>query len=284
MAAAPISIERQESRLFGYQLGDVIAEINEIRLAPGYRLDAQSLPRIGKRAGWFIVRNAQTRTVAAADGTTVIELRLELQLANSPKNPRMLSVPPFALRFTGPEARVETLPGLTIDAVPLGTGEIRTGMPDVLAPRAPPQIPIAGARAQLKTSAIAAALLGGWLILALAIRRWRPATPRPFAAANRDLRRLAKQALTLDGARAALQRVHRAFDQAAGHRLFGEGAEAYCRRVGADKALSDRTVEFFAQSRELFYRTDAAEVPHSLARDLAALCTAWQRFERRHPR
>jgi mxaA protein len=140
----------------------------------------------------------------------------------------------------------------------------------------------AAASRQLRLIGVASAVLGLWLIVAVLLRRWKPGAQRPVAAACADLRRLRKAAGSLDGARAAIQRVHRAFDQAAGHRLFADGVDAFCRRVGADEDLHRRSVDFYALSRALFFRTGISDVPAGLGQELADLCQAWRSFEKRH--
>ena len=284
LAMAPVTIERSDPRLFAYQLGDVIGERVLIRLAGGYSLDPQSLPRAGKRSGWFMIRSAQVlSSTPYSDGTSGVQLLIEVQLVNSPKTARALTVPPIALHFKGPEAREETIPGLTIDAVPLGTGEVRTGLPDIREPRAPARISLDTERGRLRWSLWLAAAFAAWFAVAMVFRRLGPKPQRPYADAARDLRTLLKSSETLEGARAAVQRVHRAFDQSAGHRLFGEGVPAYCARMGADASLQDRTIAFFALSQTLFFRTGAAEIPPGLGQELTELTHAWQRFEKRHP-
>lgn len=284
-AGQAVRIERQDPRLYGYQLGDVISEMVVIRLAPGLEFDPSSLPRAGKRAGWFMVRGSDVRAQPDSDGGTRIDLRLDMQLVNSPTQPRSLTIPAIALRFKGREPVSDTVPSLTIDAVPLGTGEIRTGLPDVRPAHAPPLIPTAQARQGLEGIEIAAAVLAGWLLLTLAVPLLRPRRLRPFAAAQRDLRRLLRGSASPDGARVAVQRLHRAFDEAAGQRLFAAGVPGFCRRLGADAELEQRTRDFFQASQTLFFATGEppAPVPSGLGRELAALCRAWRRFEGRHP-
>ncbi len=281
-AGPAVVLERVEPRLFGYQLGDVISQQVTLRLAPGVQFDPQSLPRAGKRAGWFMVRDSAFHTEPEADGGVLVALRLDMQLVNSPVTPRALTVPPVALRFKAAQPISETIPSLTIDAVPLDSGEVRTGLPDVRAPRPAPLIDTQPAQRQLHVLGIAAAVLLVWLLLTALLKALRPRALRPFAAAQRDLRRLLRAASSGEGAREAVQRLHRAFDQAAGQRLFGAGVPAFCHRLGADTELERRTVSFFATSQALFFQTGEVTVPEGLARELGELCRAWQRVEGRH--
>ncbi|MDE3011784.1 MAG: hypothetical protein KGI67_12940, partial [Pseudomonadota bacterium] len=166
---------------------------------------------------------------------------------------------------------------------------VRTGLPDVRPPRPAPLIDTGRVEQQLRGVTLAAALVAVWLLLVLAWQGLRPGRRTPFAAAQRDLRRLLRNATSLAGARAAVQRVHRAFDEAAGQRLFSAGVAAFCQRMGADATLEKRTESFFGVSQTLFFAVtgsgDAAPaaVPDGLARELAELCRAWRKFEGRHP-
>jgi mxaA protein len=281
-AAPPVVLERIEPRLFGYQLGDVISQQVTLRLAPGVQFDPQSLPRAGKRAGWFMVRGSEVHSDALPDGGTQVSLTLDMQLVNSPTTARTLTVPAVALRFKAAQAISETIPSLTIDAVPLDSGEVRTGLPDVRAARPAPLIDTRPEQHQLQLLGVAALALSVWLVLTLLWRVLRPRELSPFAAAQRDLRRLLRAASSGEGARAAMQRLHRAFDQAAGQRLFGAGVPAFCHRMGADSDLEQRTVAFFSTSQSLFFDTGDTSVPEGLVRELGELCRAWQRFEGRH--
>ena len=281
-AGPPVTIERSDPRLFAYQLGDVISEQITLRLAPGVQFDASSLPRAGKRAGWFTVRDSEVHTSPLTDGGSEVSVRLDVQLVNSPTTARTLTVPPVALRFKAAQPFTDTIPGLTIDAVPLGTGEVRSGLPDVRGARPAPLVDTRPFQDRLHMLGIAAAALACWVLASLLLRWLRPASLRPFAAAQRDLRRLLRAAGAADGAREAVQRLHRAFDQAAGQRLFGPGVPSFCHRMGADADLERRTVAFFTASQALFFDTGAVSVPAGLARDLGELCSAWKRFERRH--
>lgn len=282
-APPAVTIEREDPRLYGYQLGDVIDESVTLHLQPGYALDPQSLPRGGKRAGWFLVRGSSLRQATQADGSTRIDLHLEMQLTNSPTAARTLTVPAVALRFKGPQPLEETIPSLTIDAVPLATGEVRTGLPDVRETRPAPLIDTSRTRARLHWVGIAALLLAAWLAASLSWKRLAARRVRPFAQLQRDLRRLLPATVNGDGARNAVQRVHRAFDEAAGHRLFAAAVPAFCRARGADADLEARTVAFFATSQSLFFAVGDAPVPDTLGRELGELCRAWRRFEGRHP-
>ena len=282
-AELPVRIDRSEVRLFGYQLGDVLTEPIDVQLAPGYRLDVNALPKAGKRAGWFVLRAIRHEDHLLSNGGTRVHLEIEVQLVNAPKQAQTINVPPIALRFVGATTVNETLPSLAVDVVPLGTGELRSDLPEVRPLREAPLIDLEAAEGQLRWSGLVAAVAAGWLLLTAAARWLKPRDRRPFAQAARELRSLTRTAGSLEGARLAVQRVHRAFDQAAGHRLFAEGVSSYTHRVGADAGLQAQTEAFFQLSRQLFFAPDTAAPPADLGAQLKTLVQAWQRFERRHP-
>ncbi len=284
LAVVPVQLQRPDIRLFGYQLGDVIVEPIDLVLAPGYSLDPSSLPRAGKRAGWWTLRNVRSQSAPDAQGGTRLHLDIEVQLVNAPKVPQIINVPPIALRFKGgPTPYTEIVPSLTVDVVPLGTGQVRSDLPDMRGLRPAPLVDDSAARERLHLVGMAGAGLAAWLLLALAVQLLRPRRLRPFAHAARELRRLLKAMDQPDGARTAMQRMHRAFDEAAGQRLFAEAVSDWCHRLGADAALHAQTVQFFARSRTLFFEPEQNGVPAGLRDELRSLARAWQQFERRHP-
>ena len=282
-AAPAVQIQRDDVRLFGYQLGDVVTESVDIQLAPGYVLDASSLPKAGKRAGWFTLRAIRQQDHPLTNGGTRVHLDIEVQLVNAPKQAQTVNVPPIALRFKGATTVTETIASLAVDVVPLGTGELRADLPELRPLRAAPLINLDEANRQLQWTGVAAATGLLWLLLTLTVRALKPRARRPFAQAARELRPLLRASQSLEGARQAVQRVHRAFDQAAGHRLFTEGVSAYTDRVGADAKLQAQTRDFFQLSRQLFFAPETAGAPADVATQLRTLVKAWQHFERRHP-
>ena len=280
---APVTIEREDPRLYGYQLGDVITENAYIGLASGYHFDPQSLPKNGKRAGWFMVRASHYSEQALADGSAVGKLTIEMQLINSPSSVRSLTIPPISLKFKGPQNLVDTLPSLTIDAAPLDTGEVRTGLPDAQPLRPAKRIATDDTQALLENLLFLAGILGIWLIISLLIQRFSKRKSKPFASANRDIRRLTRLLVSIESAQALAQSVHRAFDQTAGYRLFREGVPAFCEQLHTPEELRAMTDAFFETSQRLFFKEETEEASTELlsnfSKQVRDLVRAWKKFE-----
>jgi len=285
-AKAPVTIERLDSRLYGYQLGDIIPESVDIHLAPGYHFDPQSLPKNGKRAGWFMVRSSRYSQQDYSDGSSKVRLTIEMQLINSPSTVRSLTIPPIALKFKGPENLTDTLPSLTIDAAPLDTGDVRTGLPDAQGPRPAKLIPTQPTQLALENLSFIAGIVFIWLLVTLLIQRFSKRKTKPFAAANRELGKLLNQSRTIEGARSAARCIHRAFDQTAGQRLFGEGVAAFCAARGVNEELLLKTEAFYATSQMLFFQAEnaehSAELLAQIPKQMRELVKAWKKFEAKH--
>ena len=124
----------------------------------------------------------------------------------------------------------------------------------------------------------AAILAASWYWVAFGSPFTRTAR-RPFARAYRDLRGIARSPFSPETFRAALQRLHRAFDESAGRTLFAEHLDAFfADRPGAD-GLRAATVDFFALSRGEFFAADAAAPAQSL-KSLLQFCRRWRERER----
>lgn len=279
----PVIIEREETRLYGYQLGDVITENAFIGLASGYHFDPQSLPKNGKRAGWFMVRSSHYEEQTLADGSAIGKLSIEMQLINSPSTVRALTIPPISLKFKGPQNLVDTLPSLTIDAAPLDTGDVRTGLPDAQPHRPPKLIATEETKNLLENLFFIAGIFGTWLIVALIIQGFVKRKSKPFAAAYRDLRRLSRAPLNHEKAQSLAQRVHRAFDQTAHYRLFREGIPGFCDQLKVPFELQSMTDAFFETSQHLFFREENLEAHQelllNLPKQVRTLVHAWKKFE-----
>jgi len=282
-ATVPVTLEREETRLYGYQLGDVITENVFIGLAPGYHFDPLSLPKNGKRAGWFMVRSTHYEEHTLSEGSAVGKLTIEMQLINSPSTVRALTIPPFSLKFKGPQNLVETLPSLTIDAAPLDTGDIRTGLPDAQPQRPTKLIPTEENKTLLENLLFLAGMVAVWLIISLIIQRFAKRKTKPFAAAARDIRRLSASALNLEKGQALAQRVHRALDQTAGYRLFRENLPSFCEQKSVPQELSAMTDAFFESSQRLFFREESEEATQTLLsefpKQVRECVRAWKKFE-----
>jgi mxaA protein len=277
----PLTVEQHADRLFGYQLGDVVQEQVIIHTRTGLTLDPQSLPHVGKRAGWFAVHSVALQDTPVAQGHDYT-LHLEFQLINSTHETRRLTIPPVLLRFTGEGGRVveQGVGDITIDATPLGTGELRSGMDNVAPARPAVAISTEPQQHLLAVEAVSALGLLLWLVTVLVLRRLRPRRACPFALAYKELRRQKYTSHNTEALAAAVRRLHRAFDEGAGQRVFLEGLPALCAAWRAPDELRLRSEEFFKVSRVLFFDSNSAPA-ELLFSELIVLARDWARLERK---
>ena len=287
-AAAEVrSVHTIEPRAFGYFLGDTLERIVEIETGPEDEIVPASLPRTGPSNYWLELRGIEQSVARHGDGR-LHTLKLTYQTFYAPIDPRKQTIPATEITIRGPNGNeTATVPPFTFLMSPLReifpekSGETSDTF---LRPDFAPELRRSG---NLRTAALIAAALSAVLLLLLArdLAWWpfrrRPA--RPFSRAVREIgHALAKGGV--DGYRAALLALHRAFDTAAGHRLLAadlEGFFAAHPEHGETRALVER---FFASSRAVFFgdaqRQGEIGLPPSDLKQLAATLARQERGAR----
>jgi mxaA protein len=277
--AAQPSIRVSEPRPFGYFLGDTIRRDVFIRIGPGDELDRGSLPRPGPLNYWLELSSADL--VEGRDGDDeVYRLSLVYQTFYAPLDPRKLTIPAFKLKVDtaqgASELAVPAFPFITSPLRQLFTEKGDTGADaTVLRPdRSPGRLPTGAER----TALLIAGLTGIASLVALAWHNawWpfrRPVT-RPFTEAARYLQANAKRLRGAGGYRAALLKVHRAFDLSAGQRLLADDVGAFLARHPQFAPLAPDVERLFASSRQAFFANDVdgarAVMPLPAIADLSA--------------
>jgi mxaA protein len=255
---APLRID--EPPAWGHTVGDVLQR--RVHLAPGQQLAPDALPKPHRVDTWFELREARLQ-----GGGSTRQVVLDYQLINAPQKVSTLALPALALPLAGPEKARLDLPEWPVSASPL-TAEVvlsRAGLPTQqadIAPQAPSRRPVAlrlGLWSALALLAAAVLLLRRhpeWAV-------WR--RHAPFRDALRDLRRLPQD----QAGPAACQRLHRAFDQAAGAALFGPGLQAWLAQRPGLAPLAPQIESFFAGTQRGFFEAGAPLPP---AAEVLALC------------
>lgn len=275
----------QPPRAFGYVLGDTLTLAAEVRLDPGARLDPASLPQPHKVSSWLELVAVEITPAIGAVPAGPYRLRLTYQTFFSALEPRSLEIPAWPLtiiRADGP--RTLSVPAFRFVVSPLRElTPSKGGNPLALQPDMAPT-PFALRPDLMKAALAALVAVAGAGGLALT-QGWRPFArrPRPFAAAARAIRRAGAQ--DEEGRYlAALVTLHRAFDEAAGHRLLADDLADFlrqapglsCERVGIER--------LFAASRMAFFGAGAPGAMAELPPDaLITLATRLARAERRAP-
>lgn len=273
-AAATIEADNP-ARPFGYTIGDMVRQTVHVTPAPGQTLVETSLPKEGRAGAWL-----ERRAVAVTPEGGGWRIDLTYQFINVPTELRTVALPAIKLQLREPERTVaETLPESPVTIAPLTPAVVlaRAGLEEMRPDVAPPLIDTRPHLRRLAAYAVAAALLAiAWIAwyfgFGLRGRKYRP-----FARAERALRRQ----LARDGApaarREAMRTLHRAFDATAGSTLFAESLGGFFARCPWFAPAHDAVKRFFAASRAEFFGEGGAQSGYDaaallgLARQLKAL-------------
>lgn len=275
--AAPsssITVSVQQPRAFGYVIGDELAQRISLQAPPGFTLDSKSLPRAGRRGLWLELAPPHL-TSDRVGGATRYRLTLDYQVINVPDHVRTIELPELDLIFTGPGGQLTA----TLDEWPITISAItptyilaRAGLPQTQ-PDARPLMPdTARYRAlTLLWAAAIAALIGG-----IAVQRrgipWLRRDARPFAGAAHDIAKLSRLPPDQVTYRRGLQRLHRAFDAAAGHAIFGDHLAPLLAAHPELLGLRTDIEEFYAASQREFFGAHAGKAGLDEVLALARRC------------
>ena len=235
------SVESDEPRAFGYQVGDRVQRRVVLYLPASWTLDADSLPRPGTRGQPIELSRVERQEQPERDGVRH-ELRLHYQVFFAPTEVRTFEMAPFRLVVHGPtrneDLRVDAWPVTVAPLLPLEASP-RTGLGELRPDRAPPSVDSAPTRHRLQLWAALAVLLAAALaVVRFGVPGWAR-RHRPFGRAWIALKHLAPGA---DDAqwRAACRRLHEALDRSAGEVVFERTLERF---VAAHPAFAPLRVE-----------------------------------------
>lgn len=281
--AQPATLDHrvEDARAFGWRVGDVVERVVRLHVPKGLRLDDASLPAAGRPGGQIELLRIDREGEPNAREQV---LRLHYQIFLAPDKPRALELPPIELRFAGGE-RVQSV---RVDAWPLVVAPItqaepspRTGL-GLLRPDHPaPQIDTRIERVTLAVCALVGAVLLGWLLLWPLGSAWWLAQHRPFARAERSVRRLLPREGGSPGEiEAACRALHAAFDAQARGVLLAADAVAHARSVRWMAPLADEIARFFTASRTQFFAPAGSERARLDATTLRAFAARLRDAER----
>jgi mxaA protein len=246
-----------EPRPFGYFLGDTFTRQIEITVPDGGTLKLAGLPRPGPVNYWLQLRTVDVDEEKQS-GATRYRIGLSYQAFYSALDPRRLTVPGFALKVEQPGGTSPVhVPDWSFVMSPVrelfpgqeGETSKVALQPDVPAPR----IATGTVRTVLLVSGIV--LLIALVLLARHYARWpfHRRADRPFTEAARFLRSHQAELAGDGGYRAALIKVHRAFDLSAGRRVLPDDVEAFLRDHPEYAPFADDIARLFAASRSTFF-------------------------------
>lgn len=280
-----IAVSVRQPRAFGYVIGDELEQRISLLAPAGFSLDPKSLPRAG-RAGLWLELAPPHLTADKVGAATRYRLTLDYQVINVPEQVGTVGLPAVYLVFGAPGGQVTT----TVDEWPITIAPItptyilaRAGLTSAQ-PDTPPPIPDTGRYMWLTILWVAAIVV---IVAGIAAQRrgipWLRQGARPFARAARDIAKLSRLTPERATYRRGLQRLHRAFDAAAGHAVFGErlaplfAAHPELLRLRAD------IEQFYAASQREFFGVHGGGASLGEVLALAARCRDAEAAAARRP-
>lgn len=250
-AHAAIEGETQPGRQFGYTIGDVIHQTVRLTPGPGQALIEESLPKTGRAGAWV-----ERRRVEAVRSGNDWRIDLSYQFINSPPDLRTVALPALRLQLRDGDRVVEevvTEAPLTLAPLTPTVVLARSGLEEMRPDTPPPLVDVQSRLQRITLYAVAAALIGllwaGWYF-GIDLRGRRT---RPFARAERTLRRQLAKDSSPGALRDAMRTLHRAFDATAGSTLFAQALDEFFARRPALAPAREAVAQFFAASRNEFF-------------------------------
>jgi mxaA protein len=250
-------------RPFGYVIGDRIEQRITLDVPSPLSLIDTSLPRAGRASVWLQRQKPQI-SMRERGGARHYELALQYQVVNTPDQIQTVQLPEVTLRFgsAGQEVEKNIAPWpLTISPITPRYVLAREGLTDVRADHEPRLIDTRwlALRTGLWLASLAAIAL--YFVVSRFGLPFLRGTRGPFARAVTDLQQLARLPEDRSTRSRALQRLHRAFEETAGHAVFAEQLEDFFarhREFGGTRVEAER---FFSTSRHEFF-ADAGRAHH----------------------
>lgn len=245
-------------RQYGYVIGDEIVIEGSAPVPQGYVVDADSVPKPGRRGALLELREGRVEARAGDQ----YRFLARFLVVNSATEVRTVETPPITIRFrkAGAPDLAIALPGIPVTVSPLTPSAVlaRNGLEELQPDVAVPRIATTWIRIRLIALAVGAALLAAWFAWA---EGWVPSNllvRRPFARARATIARLGNDA---DARAEQARRIHRAFDESAGFAVTDETLDRFfALRPGFAAARGD-VQSFFAASNRYFFAENRAALP-----------------------
>ncbi len=292
--AAIDAVNVYEPRNFGYFIGDTIERKVEVVTSGSTELFTAALPRPGALTYWLDLI-AVSHADREEGGRRIYDISLKYQIFYSALEATDLDIPAFPLKFKNPNSvppdgstpsdasgagnYTASVPAFRLVLSPLRDIVLDDLMPektkeisDVLRPDAIPQeIGIAPKERTLGASIAVLTICGALLLWHYALWPFGKRQGRPFTQADRQIRLIGGSQAPY---REALLTLHRAFDEAAGRRVFAGDVSSFLTSHRRFANLAPRLREFFESSQLYFFSDDRQTAerrfPIEDVRDLAA--------------
>ena len=269
-------VEIVEPRPFGYVIGDTLTRRIVLETAGGAALEVDRLPKPGRVSSWLDLVDVNTH--AGAGNRHV--LTFTYQIFNSAPEVSTRALPALDIPF-------KTAAGTTTHAVPkllFTTGPLtpefvaaRDGLEEMRPDAPPPRLSTVPVRVRLALYGAGVAAIALYFVYSYLGLPFFARSRGPFARALRAVSAAVRARDEQQGRRAALQALHRAFDETARGTVFGEHLDRFFAEHARYAPLRPQVERFFAASQKEFFGTGAAELPLPW---LAALCRDLRDCER----
>ncbi|MEM9385300.1 MAG: hypothetical protein AAGA68_09595 [Pseudomonadota bacterium] len=252
-----------DPRAYAWFVGDEFTRTLRLKIEPGWQLDRDALPQVGRVNFWLELVALEVRSRGL-----ITDLALTYRLTNAigeGKQSAQRVLPSWELYTTRPGRRVPiNVPEWSLTqlaVVPLTDAEFLTAA-DVRADLPPLPAPWSAHFVRLSLVGLAVLVLGLYLFYchfgAVWLARWR----RPFTAALRDLRNLAKHAAEdadafAEGPVAAgLRRFHAAVNEAAGRVVMRDDLDEFFSAQPLYATERGAIADVFEHSHRFFFTSE----------------------------
>jgi mxaA protein len=280
-----ITVSVQQPRAFGYVIGDRLEQRISLLAPAGFALDPKSLPRAGRTGLWLELAPPHLTSDKLGEATRY-RLTLDYQVINVPEQVRTIDVPALGLTFSARGSQLTA----TVDEWPITIAPItptyilaRAGLAQTQPDAPPPTLDTA--RYMWLTLLWIALILA--IVATILVHRhgipWLRHGVRPFARAARDIAKLSRLPPERATYRRGLQRLHRAFDAAAGHAVFGDRLAPLFAAHPELLGLRRDIEQFYAASQREFFGAPADAAGLGEVWALAARCRDAEAAAARRP-
>ncbi len=270
-ASAEISsgvIKQSLGRDFGIFTGDMIQHEFIVQLPADYQISEAALPVAGDLNYWLTLQDIELKHLDNSEDRQLFHLTLRYQTFYAPLDVRQLEIPAQSLRaHKKDEGEIDiTLPSWQFTMSPLkeiaqrGVGNSET-TDTFMKPALSPAYRSTQLHKNLLSGLSVVAILLVVLWAQLHGLLWRR-QQSPFQRAHRKIKQLrAKNANESSACFAAVESIHKAFNQAAGYVLFSNELAAFLQNHPAFAHHASDIEEFFRQSDAVMFGQQSEMMP-----------------------
>ncbi len=251
-------LDRVEPRPFGFVIGDTLTR-RVVFEAANSTIDVERLPKPGRISNWLELVDVTT----LGGGGGQHELAFTYQIFNSTPEVTTRALPAVDIPLkTAAGAAMHSLPKRMFTTGPLTPEYVagRDGLDAMRSDARPPPLSTAWVRLRLALWSLGLTAIALYFLYAYRGLPFFARSRGPFARAQWAVAAAARAVDGQQGRRAALQALHRAFDETAQATVFGEHLDRFFAENARYASLRGEVERFFAGSRQEFFGGGAAEL------------------------